>query len=325
MYDTGDPVLIDERLFSTFALLNALGFNDEFREEGMHPVRTAVREELARRDPSIFKPARAYQRQHPDASWFAYTQYSLMLSAPPFSLMSGYEDTWAASVLPGFDHVLRSFYCEALLSELWCQYLPEYEKDADLIRPEVFGCVGDMWTYLRVSREEQHSKIRVVPNLMNSYFRATVFQDPLTGIVHVVSGPYSEQAQITLTVVHELLHTVLGSPLDQLASEVKYSSSLLNLVADLPTVVRNGGQYDTVVEESLVRALTKRIGSQLYGEEGYVPHAAQEYREGWVLIWHFLEHLESAYEKGHQPLVTMLPEMIAAIDVCAETDRWMRT
>ncbi len=126
MHDIGDPVLIDERLFSTFALLNALGFDDEYREEGMHPVRIAVRKDLAKRNPGLLEPARQYQGEHPNANWFSYTQYSLMLSGPPFSLLRGYEDTWAASVLAGFDEVISLFYSDAHLSELWDRHLPVY-------------------------------------------------------------------------------------------------------------------------------------------------------------------------------------------------------
>jgi hypothetical protein len=88
-------------------------------------------------------------------------------------------------------------------------------KEAAFMRPEVLKSVGDMWGYLRISQDQQHSRIRLVPNLMNSYFRATVFEDPVSDIVHVISGPYSKQADIPLTVVHELLHTVIGSTLDQ--------------------------------------------------------------------------------------------------------------
>ncbi len=322
MSDTSDPVLTDERLFSTFALLNALGFDDEFREEGMHPLRIAVREELASRDPALLVVARQYQSEHPEANWFSYTQYSLMLSGAPFSLLPGYEDTWAASTLSGFDQVIRSFYSGAQLSELWRRHLPEYEREADLVRPEVFKCVGDMWTYLRVHPEEQHSRIRVVPNLLNSYSRATVFLDPMTGIVHVISGPYSEQAQIPLTVVHELLHTVIGSAVDELTSEIKESSSLMDLVKDLPTVVRNGGDYRTVVEESLIRALEKRIGARLYGQDGDACRTAQEYREGWMLIWHFLEQLNDTYEQSDQRFLTALPQTVSSVDVTREEARW---
>lgn len=325
MHDIGDPVLVDERLFSTFALLNALGFDDEFREEGMHPVRMAVREELSRRDPVLLKPVREYQDEHPDANWFSYTQYSLMLSSPPFSLLPGYEDTWAASVLRSFDEVTNAFYHDAHLADLWHRHRPVYMEEAAFMRPEVLKSVGDMWGYLRISPDQQHSRIRLVPNLMNSYFRATVFEDPVSDIVHVISGPYSKQAHIPLTVVHELLHTVIGSTIDQLEAEIEASASLMEWVADLPTVIRNGGRYPTVVEESLIRALTKRIGPQFYEYGDYSGHAAQEYSEGWVLIWHFLEQLESEYEKSEEPFLERLARMLASVDLDAERARWIET
>ena len=322
MENVRDPVLVDERLFCAFAVLNALGFDDEYREEGMHPVRIAVREELGRVPAGLLAGARRYQEEHAEANWFAYTQYSLMLTPPPFSLQPGYEQTGAASVLRGFDSVLESFHRAANLSTIWYRHLPDYQAEADLMRPLVFRCLGNMWDYLRTPEAQRHDSVRVVPNLLNAYHRATVFDDPVTGITYVVSGPYSEQSQIDLTVVHELLHTVLGPAIADNTSLIEETSELMSLVGHLPTVVRHQGDFRTIVEESLIRALTKRIGHRSYGPGEADRHTAGEYSEGFVLIWHFMEQLQLQYESVNEPLVAALPRLLASVDIAREKDRW---
>ncbi|MEW6753492.1 MAG: hypothetical protein AB1505_21285 [Candidatus Latescibacterota bacterium] len=65
MSGEADPILLDERLFTAFAMLNALGYNDEYREEGMHPVRLAVRARMAGLPEASLAQARNYQAHHP--------------------------------------------------------------------------------------------------------------------------------------------------------------------------------------------------------------------------------------------------------------------
>lgn len=320
--DRPDPVLVDERLFAVFALLNALGFDDEFRDEGMHPVRIAVREELGQ--PSRLLPVeiRRYHAEHAEANWFAYTQYALMLSPPPFSLRPGYEQTWAASVLPGFDAVLSSFYSSARLAAMWQEHCPRYRDEADLMRPKVLQSLGGMWDYLRTPESARHYNVRVVPNLLNAYHRATVFEDPLSGAVQVICGPYSEQSQVDLTVVHEVLHTVLRPVMAQGISQIEGRAELMDLVGHLPAVLRHGSDFGAITEESLIRALTKRIGRVAYGPAGAEQHASQEYEEGFLLMWHFLERLQSDYEVGEAPLLSQIPRLMASVDVAKEKARW---
>ena len=206
-----DPILIDPRLFTVFSFLNHQGFDDEYREEGMHPVRIAVREDLQNIPEDLSQEMERFSHNHPDANWFAYTQYALMLDNPPhLSFNPVYQGTWAPSVLSGFDIFLQSFYHRARMDVLWDKYQPEYEKEARLFRPDVYKSFDQLWEYLRISPEQQQTNVRIVPNLLNAFHRATVFDDPATEFLYVICGPFSKQSPIDGTVAHEVLHTVTG-------------------------------------------------------------------------------------------------------------------
>ena len=64
-----DPVLVDPRLFTVFSFLNHQGFDDEHREEGMHPVRIAIREDLRNIPEDLSQEMGQIFQHRPDANW----------------------------------------------------------------------------------------------------------------------------------------------------------------------------------------------------------------------------------------------------------------
>ena len=78
-----DPVLLDIRLFTVFALLNASGFDDENRKEGMHSTRLGVHKALEGIPYPLTLRIENYLGSLKDASWHDYTRYALMIHNPP--------------------------------------------------------------------------------------------------------------------------------------------------------------------------------------------------------------------------------------------------
>lgn len=321
-----DPVLLDPRLFTVFSFLNHQGFDDEHREEGMHPLRMAVRKDLHNIPEDLSRQIQQFSQQHPDADWFAYTQYALMVDNPPaFILKPAYKDTWAASLLPAFDGFLQSFYQRAHLDALWEKYLPQYEQEAALFRPDVYKSYDRLWQYLRIPPAQQQAQVLVVPNLLNAFYRATVFHNPVTDMLYVICGPYSDQSPVDATVVHEVLHTVTGPLLQESEDKICSKQALLSLVETLPTVKDNyGGSFKQILDESLIRALTKRISLSSY-ETGIEAYIQQEYDEGFILIWYFYEKLVNEFEKSDLSFPDYFPELIGEIDMEHEQSRWAQS
>ena len=292
----------------------------------MHPVRLAVREDLQHIPKDLTQEMDQFIQHHPDANWFAYTQYALMLGNPPqLSLSPVYQDTWASSVLSDFDTFLQPFYYRAGIDVLWDRYQPEYEREARLFRPDVYKSFDRLWEYLRISPEQQQTNVRVVPNLLNAFYRATVFDDPATELLYVICGPFSEQSPIDSTVVHEVLHTVTGPLLQANEGRIRSKQELLLLVETLPTVKDNyGGNFKTILDESLIRALTKCI-SLSPDDAGVQAHIQREYEEGFILIWYFYEKLVNDFEKSDLSFPDYFSRLIGEIDIDQERKRWAQS
>ncbi|MFC1528885.1 DUF4932 domain-containing protein [Candidatus Latescibacterota bacterium] len=320
-----DSVLLDERLFAVFALLNSAGFDDEYRKEGMHPVRIAVREEVGKISSSLSQQIETYLASHASANWFDYSRYALMLEPPPILRpRQPYSDFESVMELQGFDTILREFYTEARINFLWNRHKRFYNEEGEALKKVYIKSLDLMWDYARVPFADRQARIRVVPNLLNSYHRATLFYDIVSDSLYVIRGPLtSEDSQIDIMLVHELLHELLHPVLDREQKIINSTSSLKSLVVNLPTVRDNyDGSYRRVVEESLVRAIEKRLALSFYEEKLVKQALNREYRQGFLLVWHFYELLKDSYEKDRYPLTDIVPTLLQRIDIQTEQRRW---
>lgn len=191
----------DLRLFSVFAFLNAAGYNTEYGH-AMDTIRILVRKSLDDLDPILLNEMNTFYKSHQDVDWIAYRVYSLMLSNPPdFHLAPKYVgDEYARQLnreLAGFSTLLSEFYREACIDSLYSQLLPTYEKGIDTVRKQIGGEVDTMWNYLRITRKNRPKrKIVVIPNLLNSYYLFTQFDDSASNVLHIFCGPPSSNSPI---------------------------------------------------------------------------------------------------------------------------------
>ncbi|MBT4485808.1 MAG: DUF4932 domain-containing protein [Candidatus Latescibacteria bacterium] len=320
-----DPVLLDVRLFAVFVLLNSAGFDDEYRKEGMHPVRIAVREEVGKISSSLAQQIDTYIASHASANWQDYTRYALMLESPPIlrprQLYSAFESVME---LQGFDTILREFYTEARINLLWSRHKRYYDEEGEALHKVYNMSLELMWDYARVPLVDRQARVCVVPNLLNSYHRATLFYDTVSDSLYVIRGPVtSEDTHVDIMLVHELLHELLHPVLDREHKIIDNTSLLKTLVYELPTIRNNyEGSYRRVVEESLVRAIEKRLALSFYEEKLVKQALNREYRQGFLLVWHFYELLEDFYEKDSSPLKDIVPILLKRIDIQTEQNRW---
>ncbi len=122
--------------------------------------------------------------------------------------------------------------------------------------------------------------------------------------------------------MHEVLHTVTRPLLFRYKAIVDEKAGLLSLVTNKPEVKYNyKGSFATILDESLVRALTWRIVYKRIALRILKPLIQKEYREGFVLEWYFYDNLAN-YERSKMPFPKFYPNLISRVNIESETERW---
>ncbi|HET9232752.1 MAG TPA: hypothetical protein VFP10_01270, partial [Candidatus Eisenbacteria bacterium] len=190
----------DSTIFTLFALLNLAGYDDENREAGMHPVRQSIRADLDTLVSSEFRTRLrdfyALHRAH--ASTWTYSVVAKSSSGPPdFAPDSVWTNDLAGrGEFAGMEKVhafLREFHRKVPVEQLYAgvkkdysEYIRDYEK---AVRREV----TQVLSYARIRDVSELSGFGevehciVVPNLLESYDRATSFI--LRDTLYSVEGP----------------------------------------------------------------------------------------------------------------------------------------
>lgn len=148
----------DERLFTAFAFMNAAGFDGEWRDAGMNPIRIELRNQINSQLDSLFKSRiREFHYSHSRGSWSQYAPFALRTSGPPDFRM--YPDEYAsengrqiASEKEGLSELLSKFYDCAQIKKLWIKYKPLLNKKNYQYEPFAQKCTQ---TYCRLLQNRQ--------------------------------------------------------------------------------------------------------------------------------------------------------------------------
>jgi hypothetical protein len=141
---TGDGVELrsDERIFTLFALFNALGFDQgpQTRTEPVpkivyHPVRQLVRGRVIGGEASVRETADAFFDKH-QASLRRYLAWAVQAGQPPFKDGPKAKDL---QELKGFEQVLAKAWTGWKLEELFGQVQPDYRKAIKAYLPVIDG------------------------------------------------------------------------------------------------------------------------------------------------------------------------------------------
>lgn len=184
----GTELRADERVFTLFALLNAMGYDQApiAREHPLprhqfHPVRQEIRQKLLAADPEVRKQANAFFDAHPRPvdRYLAYTVHS---DAPPFASGAKAKDL---QDLKGLEALLRTVHAQWKLGELMAQVQAEYRKSLKGYLPVIDAPMQKARQYLGVGEGGPQSL--VVVNLLEA--ENTVRGVMGDGEVVVVVGP----------------------------------------------------------------------------------------------------------------------------------------
>lgn len=311
----GFMVLADRRVFTVMAFLNAVGFDDEYPGQKMHPVRVRVREMVAANlasHPEKLETWRRYYAAHKFGT-FCYQDFALSLSADyPFRRIRPDSEMGYAAAgqsLNDFPDILNDLWVAARLDDIWQRVRPEYVAELhkyNFVRME--EQMAFLWRYLRMPRQDTLTLVNV-PNLLDTHYHAIGAR--YEGYYLTVESPGSHSYGLN---IHEYLHSVVNPIVQAHADTVKAAvREYYEAGEDKPM----SGSYREPVcftFECLVRALDCRIGA-LASDTPQAAHERAEARltqlsqQGLTLALPFYRLL-AQYEESDQPFDHFFPTLL---------------
>jgi len=301
------------------AAINAAGYDAALDSPANHPLRYAVRDELARRDiPSLPALKQFFARHHAKddtAELTHYISYALTCAGPPdFAIKKrDLEIPPDVRALDGFSPLLRAFYKEADIPGVWRRSQPAINQYIELYHKAVVSSVEQVNAYLRST---------------NYGFRDIRFQvliELLAAPNQVQVRSYGDQFTLVITPSAELRsfdvrHGYLVYLLDPLATRYREILQRKEGLRDhamraraLPDAARE--DFQMLTTESLVKAVESRLDHR----PDYVDQALHQ---GYILTPFFAEHLP-VYERQEQAMQVYYPTLVGSIDLVKEDARLM--
>jgi hypothetical protein len=298
-------VVADERLFTFMAALNAAGYDDENNELGMHPVRQAVRAELAGKNLASLARLRPHLQMCRLIHESQCIHWLLQRGGPPdFSRQSaGWWLDLPGFLFLGMDGALSDFYAEAGIATLWHTYRPEYVAEIvryqDLLGPSLKVTLA----YLRLDAPTS-GRVVMLPNLLDSYWRG--YGQAVGETSYILSGP-AETPNISL-VQHEFMHPIINPLVDANLAAVEPELARQLFAHHKDEVGRGYQSWEGILHESVIRAVEVRLADAADQETILANGEAQ----GFWLVRPLAHQLE-AFERGTSTLAEYMPTLLGSL------------
>jgi tetratricopeptide (TPR) repeat protein len=302
-------------LFYVMAAVNAAGFDTEGDSPTNHPMRKAVRDYLAKRNPPSLTALRRFVRDHrPKNGGSEYGQYvSFALASkgapdftPTYPNLPQPQDADGLYELP---NLMATFYQEANLDALWQQVRPDLDRAiAQYSEPVTFAV------------QKANAYLRVIPGSANVGRHFQIYVDLLGPPNQVQRRSYVDDDFVVVTPAVELpiddiRHAYLRFLIDPMgvkyADDIRKKRELHDYALNSPILAQ---QYRDDYVLLAIESLTKAVESRLDRRAAWVDQAT---REGFVLTPAFADLLLK-FEKQDVPMRAYFPELVAGIDVKKE-------
>ncbi len=299
------------------AAINAAGYDADLGSPSNHPIRKAIRDELAKRKiPSlegIKEFVAKHKRPNPTADLSQYISFALSCSGPPnFEFKQRDVDIPPdVSGMTALSPLLSAFYKEAGVEELWKRSQPAIDQYVERYHQPVTDAVLQANVYLRQQtsgfsgrRFQIYIELQGAPNQIQTRSYGNEYT--------IVVTPSAEVRAF------DVRHGYLHYSLDPLATRAREILERKKPIAD--HALRAKALEDSfkedfllLVSESLIKAVEARMDKK--------PEMAQQaLRQGFILTPYFSEQLP-VYEKQEQAMLLYFREMAAAIDLKKEDAR----
>ena len=304
-------------LFTVMAAINMAGYSAELSSPTNHPLRNAIRAELAKRNiPSLaaIKDFFDRHRQKSDTLELAqYISFALSCAGPP-SFTFTQRDVEIPPEVVGMRELsglLEKFYQEAGIEDLWRRSQPAIDQYLGRYHEPVTNAVLQVSGYLRQAASGYKGR------------RFQIFIELLAGPNQIQTRSYGFDYTVVVTPspeprIFDLRHAYLHYLLDPLAT--KNMEVLTRKKSLLDHVTRAQGLGDSYKDDFLLltsESLIKAIEARLDHKPTMVQDAL---KEGYVLAPYFAESLP-AYEKQETSMYYYFTDMVQAIDLVKEDKR----
>jgi tetratricopeptide (TPR) repeat protein len=304
-------------LFTVMASINAAGYSSDLSSPNNHPLRDAIRAELAQRNiPSLpaIKEFFERHRKRTDAQELGqYISFALTVSGPPTFAIKQRDVDVPPDVTPlrELSPLMAAFYKEAGIEDLWRRSQPSIQQYLAIYHGPVSDEVLKVNSYLR--QQTSGFKGR----------RFQIFVELLAAPNQIQTRSYGDDYTIVITpspeprifdVRHAYLHYLLD-PLSTRYQEILDRKKALAEHAQRARALDDSFKEDFLLlaTESLIKAVEARLDRR--------PQGIQEaLKQGYILTPYFAEQLP-VFEKQEQAMLYYYPTLVSAIDLVTEDAR----
>jgi tetratricopeptide (TPR) repeat protein len=301
-----------EQLFSVMAALNVAGYNTGLFINTGDNTRQEVRSLLAQKDIPVLPELSRFYAAHrvPGNNLSQYISLALLLGPPPqFSFTIPAPDLPPdAKAVADLVPLLKTFYSQADLHDLYLRFRPEFTAAIDKYAPTVRSEIGLTDGYLRFASG----------SYLGRYYR--IYLCLLGAPEQVQARIYRENYYLVITpsaqprfsdIRYQYLHFLLDPLAVKFGADIHEKASLQAIARQAPALGQDfKDDFSFLVTECLVRAVELRIDHARDAQKTLNKFLAS----GLILTPYFYSSLED-YEKQSAPMSVYYDQMIRGIDV----------
>jgi tetratricopeptide (TPR) repeat protein len=299
------------------AAINAAGYDAELASPNNHPLRNAVRQAVAAKNPACLEDLRKFYREHRQSSDTAtlsqYISFALAVDGLPDFRFKGRSADLPpdAAEVAGIAPLLERFSTEADIPDLWKrsqkaveQYVEFYHTPVSQTILQANGYMRQMTSGFQGSRFQVYVELLAAPNQVQTrsygrYYYVVLTPSPALRV--------EEVRHAYLTYLLDPLATLNQETLDRKKGLIDHVGRARALAEPFKL------DFLLLTTGSLVKAVEARLDKK--------PEVVnQALRQGYILAPFFAEQLP-VYEKQEQSMRFFYPDMVKAIDLRKEDAR----
>jgi tetratricopeptide (TPR) repeat protein len=313
----------NEQLFCVLAALNAAGYDTGLGAPPVDDTRQKVREYLENRKAAVAPELEKFYSKHrvegdPGADLGQYISLALLLGSPPdfpYAVPAG-ELPPDARDLMGFVPLLRTFYNQAAMPQLWAEVQPRYQAAVERYTAAVRQTFVLADAYFRFPSGGYLGRTYAIYiDLMGVPEQA---QARIYGSNYYLVLTPSKQPKID-EIRHQYLHFLLDPLAAKYMAEINQKAVLSMIAHEAPALALDfRDDFPLLVTECLIRAAELRLDKRPAAEAE--KSLAEMTAGGLILVRYFYDALAD-FERQDSSLTVYYKPMILGIDPRQEQRR----